>query len=263
MEALGEIERLLASEDRDEVRRGLDMAKELIKRVGSVEARPLFGLLTALFYIDPYDRPDLKPCLDEAIDLMIGFGDWVIPRLIHQLDDSDLKAQIVVANALGRLGADAIDPLLDAYRDCERPERRPFILYALGHVRSPKVVKALDAVIEAAVSADPNLRDTALRTIGRMFESIEPGAVEPDRLQRVVGILRGNLADPNPGIRAKAVRSLGKLARYGHLDPEQEEWLCATLKRILGTDDAYDWDRAYIVRKEAKEALAFCPAAKT
>ena len=30
-----------------------------------------------------------------------------------------------------------------------------------------------------------------------------------------------------------------------------------TLKRILGEDEHFDWDRAYVVRKEAKEALAY------
>jgi hypothetical protein len=30
-----------------------------------------------------------------------------------------------------------------------------------------------------------------------------------------------------------------------------------TLKRILGEDEAFQWDRAYVVRKEAREALQY------
>lgn len=37
---------------------------------------------------------------------------------------------------------------------------------------------------------------------------------------------------------------------------QRERWeLAAKLHRILGEDENYEWDRAYVVRKEAREAL--------
>ena len=63
------------------------------------------------------------------------------------------------------------------------------------------------------------------------------------------------LDDKHAAVRAKAVRSLGKLALAGYLAGEQEEKLKTALRRMLGEGDAYDWDRAYIVRREAEEAL--------
>ena len=53
------------------------------------------------------------------------------------------------------------------------------------------------------------------------------------------------------------MRSLGKLARYGHLTVSECDQLMVALKRLLGEDEAFDWDRAYVVRKEAKEALQY------
>ncbi len=256
---LATIEEMLASEDREVVRRGLELAKEEIARRGSDAAQPLFEVLSTLFYIDPLDRPDLKPCLDEALNLVIGFGEAVIPYLLDHLDDSDVKAQIVVANALGRIGADAVHPLLEAYDTTDDPDRRSFILYALGHVRSPRVRAALPMAVEAAMADHNGLRDSATRSLGRMLEWIPPEDLDPELKERLLEVLRLNLADPSPGIRSKAVRSLGKAARHGHLDHDQCAWLRGTLECILGMDSRHEWDRAYIVRREAREAMLHCP----
>ena len=53
------------------------------------------------------------------------------------------------------------------------------------------------------------------------------------------------------------MRSLGKLAKHGHLTGRERWELAAALRRILGQDEHFEWDRAYVVRKEAKEALEY------
>ena len=69
--------------------------------------------------------------------------------------------------------------------------------------------------------------------------------------------LQTNLSDYSPGVRAKAVRSLGKLAKHGHLTARERWELAVRLRRILGQDENFEWDRAYVVRKEAQEALGY------
>jgi len=259
MDTARKVEELLASGDPEKVREGLDLIKVEIAEVGAENAGHMYGPLTTFFYIDPLDNPELKPMLDEALALVVGCGRCVIPVLLEQLDDSDLKAQIAAANALGRIGADAIDPLMRAYAETDDPGRKAFIVYALGHIRSSQIVRALEVGLDAASSEDRNLRDTGTRAIGRMVEKIPREKVDEELLGRMVEILRRNLGDPNPGIRAKAVRSLGKMAQRGYLEDEMCAWLHRVLFRILGEDEANDWDRAYIVRREAREALAHCP----
>ncbi len=56
-------------------------------------------------------------------------------------------------------------------------------------------------------------------------------------------------------MRAKAVRSLGKMAEAGFLTKEQKEELATRAHCILGHNEAFNWDLAYIVRKEAEFAL--------
>lgn len=251
------IRKLLTSTQPDELRKGLELAKQEIAKTSSCEAETLVEIVSGLFYIDPLDRPELVPLLDEAVSVVGGCGDTVIPVLLEKLDAGDLKAQFAVAHALGRIGADAIEPLMAEYNSSTDPARRTFVLYALGKIKSPKIVQAAYLALEATQSDDVELRDTATRAIGKFAESILPSDLSEELCEGFIKHLHANLADPKVGIRAKAVRSLGKLARYGHLTPEESKKLEALCRLILGIDEHYQWDEAYIVRKEAVEALQY------
>ena len=110
----GAIRTLLTSADAGDLRKGLELAEREIARVGSSEARPLFEIVSAVFYLDPLDRPDLMPVLDEAVNLVVGFGEWVIPVLVDHLEAGDVKAQLAVGHV------QALDPVL--HREIPRIE---------------------------------------------------------------------------------------------------------------------------------------------
>ncbi|MFH1279068.1 MAG: HEAT repeat domain-containing protein [Candidatus Eisenbacteria bacterium] len=249
------IEMHLASRDPDEILRGLALARKEIANFPMEDAERILERVGALFYIDPLDRPDLMPVVDEAVNFVSAFGPRVIPYLVGELQAADVKAQLAVSHALGRMGEDAIDPLVSEYLLSSDPERRSFILYAMGKIKSPQIAKAAALAIESASSDDADLRDTAVRAIGKLAESIPPGALREEVRSGLVRQLRVNLADQNAGIRAKAVRSLGKLARYGHLHGKETAEAKKTFELLLGKDENFSWDRAYLVRREAEEAL--------
>ena len=252
-----EIERLLAGAEEEKLVKGLKLIKQEIARVGSSEARPLFEMLYSLFYIDPLEYPELVPVLEEAITLTVGFGSWVIPVLLDKLDSGDIKAQMAIAQALGRIGADAVDPLVNEYYTRDDTSKRIFILYALGKIKSPKIIKAMDAALDSCSASDMELRDTATRAIGKFIESIPPEDLPTHTKLRIITSLKANLACENPGVRAKAIRSLCKLAKYGHLNAEEKKEVHTICQRLLGTDEHFDWDRAFVVRKEAQEGLKY------
>ena len=251
------IRTLLASTKLDELQQGLKLVRSEISRIGSDESKPLFEIVSTIFYIDPWDHPELMPILDEAISLVVGFGEWVIPVLVKNLDTTDIKAQFAVAQALGRIGSDAIKPLMAEYESSVDPAFRSFILYTLGKIKSPKIIQAAYIAIESAQSDDFEQRDTATRAIGKFAESIPPSHLSKELHRKFIEKLHTNLVDTNPGIRAKAIRGLGKLAKYGHLNNPEREKLKGLCSLIMGTDDNYEWDRAYVVRKEAAEALKY------
>jgi len=247
----------LAGTQPDELRKGLKVAEEEMSQADPDKARSLFEMIFTLFYIDTLDHPELAPILDEAINLMARFGSWIIPILVANLDEGDLKAQMAAANVLGRIGADAIDPLMTAYASTANPTMRAFLLYALGKVKSPQIVKAVPPALEAAQDKNLELRDTATRSLGKFIESLPPADLSEDLKRQFIDCLRSNLSDPNASVRSKAIRSLGKMAKFGHLADSECSQLKAVCNRIMGTDEHYEWDRAYIVRKEAEEALGY------
>ena len=251
------IRALLSTDNPETLRQGLALIREEIARVGSRADRPLFEQVSMLFYIDPLDRPDLLPVLDEAVDLVVGFGDWVIPALVEKLDAGDVKAQIAAGHALGRIGADAIEPLIEEYAVAADDSHRAFILYALGKIRSPKVIAAARLALEAAASPDLELRDTATRALGRFAEAIPPPEMPEEFRLDLLTRLQANLADRNTGVRSKAIRSLGKMARRGHLGESERKTIREACHRLLGDDGAFDWDRAFVIRREAEEALRY------
>ncbi|MFC1693393.1 HEAT repeat domain-containing protein [Candidatus Latescibacterota bacterium] len=251
------IRTLMESTKIEELRQGLALARSEISRIGSNESKPLFEMVSTIFYIDPWDRPDLMPILDEAISLVVGFGEWVIPILVKNLDTTDIKAQFAIAQVLGRIGTDAIKPLMDEYESSVDPALRSFILYTLGKIKTPKIVQAAYIVIEAAQSDNLELRDTAIRAIGKFAESIPPSHLSEELHMGFIERLQTDLADPSTSIRAKVVRSLGKLSKYGHLTAPEREKLKELCRLFLDVDEEDYECWPYIIRKEAKEALKY------
>jgi HEAT repeat protein len=249
---------LLSSHAPDELLRGLALIKDATPHATPVDAQQYCELILPLFYIDPLDHPEHVPAIEEAIMVAAGLGESVIPILIQSLEAGDVKAQMAMAQALGWMGAKAVDPLITEYEGtCPDPACRAFLLYALGKVKAPEIIKAAPLALEAAASPDLELRDTATRAIGKFAESIPASELKAGLRNDLVERLRKNLADTSPGIRAKAVRSLGKLAKHGHLTQDQRGQLRRTLLHLTGDDGRFEWDRAFVVRKEAKEALEY------
>jgi hypothetical protein len=257
VDAYRQMRTLLASDNLADLNQGLDLAEIEISKAGVSEAKPLFEMLSPLFYIDVFDHPELIPVINKAANLIGSFGSRIIPILIEQLDTGDIKARWVMANILGRIGAEAVAPLMDAYASTTNETLRAFILYALGKVKSPEVLHAVGIALDAAQSSDLELRDTATRSLGKFIESIPPERLSMGEKRKFIESLRANFSDPNLNIRSKAIRSLGKMARYGHLADSEREQLKAVCRHILGLDADGDWDRAFIVRKEAEEVLRY------
>ena len=246
---------LLASKHPDELQEGLRLVEMEIAKVDPGEAKPLFEMVSSLFYIDTLDHPEFVSILNEAAGLTVRFGTWVIPILIDNLDEGDIKAQWAAAHVLSLFGEDAIQPLMKAYTSTDNQSLRAFILYAMGKIKSSQIVQVVPMAIDAARSNNLELRDTACRALGKIIESISPDSLTKDLKRQFLECLYSNLSDINASVRSKTIRSLGKMAKYGHLTDSEREKLKISCRRIIGIDEYNDWDRAFIVRREAEEAL--------
>ena len=121
----------------------------------------------------------------------------------------------------------------------------------------PKIVEAFEHVLNAAKSENLELRDTAIRALGNFVEVISPKDLTEDYKKGMLEAIQVSLGDSSAGVRSKAIRSYGKLAGYGHLTQEEKQKCKNTCELLLGVDNKFEWDRAYIVRKEAQDALDY------
>jgi len=211
--------------------------------------------VAGLFYTDPYDLPDFKPAIDKASELLAAQGRKALKLMIRMLSDADLKFVFNVSRTLGRMGTEAIDRLIHAYEDTYDTSTRAFIIYAIGKIRHPVIAEASALLVGAALDPGRDIRDSAVRAIGKIAEFAPATGVDSRERKQMVEVLKKAMGDEVPAIRAKAVRSMAKMASHGYLTAEQRDDLAQHAHRMLGHDEAFNWDLAYIVRKEAEFAL--------
>jgi HEAT repeat protein len=227
-----------------------------LEAMKDAEYRRAVDALCSLFYVDTSDRPDLQGAVDHATDLLAGQGSRVVHLLLDRMEESDIKSHLYLARILGRIGLYALQPLRDLLASSDDAYSRSFALYALGKMTCPEVAAALPEVLGGLERGDREVLDTAARTLGRMVQAVGPELFSADDRERMFQALLKASRFEHAAVRAKAIRSLGKMAGRGLLDREQKGALSDLLHGTLGASEEAQWDRAFIVRKEAKEALA-------
>ncbi|UCD37022.1 MAG: HEAT repeat domain-containing protein [Fidelibacterota bacterium] len=247
----------IAGHDLDTIMTGLNAIRAGIHTFGTDELLLVTDTLGSLFFIDSFDRPDLQPAVDAAIDILAEAGPDIIPFIMDTFENSDIKANISFAKVLGKIGVPAIPHLVEFYRHSDDPFMKSYALYALGKVKDKAVLAILMDVMQAVQSEHLEVRDSAIRAIGKTMELITPKDISTSRRDDIFDLLFNCIADHHSAIRAKAIRALGKMEKAGLLADSQADQLGIACKRITGQDENYRWDRAFIVRKEAQEVLNF------
>ena len=249
-----EIINLVSSENKEKIIKGLEAVE---KNIDFIPAEAIEDVISSLFFIDLGDHPEMIDVKDKAIKVLSKFGVNIIPYCIKNLEETDLKAALDYARVLGEIGKEAVDILIDEYQNTASADTRSFILYAISKIKDKYVAKTLPLLISEASSQNNEIRDTATRTLGKLFEILDPDDIDSILLETVYNVLLNRAADTKSPIRSKAVRSLGKLAKRNFLNDKQKTQLKKLCKRVLGEDEHFEWDRAFIVRKEAKETLKY------
>jgi HEAT repeat protein len=245
----------LGNERREDIEEALRVLAGRMPGLADPELGRVAEAICSLFYVDNHDRPDLEPVLGLAEEILAGLGAPLVPHLLRFMKGSDLKSHLHLARTLGRLGAAAVPSLRRFIATEEDPYGRAFALYALGKVRDPVVHEALPEVVGALMHPDREVRDSAARALGKFVEVVPPQALTERRRNEMFEALFRALGDAQSAVRAKAIRSLGKMARAGCLTREQEDRVRDAARAIVGEDDEWHWDHAYIVRREAEETL--------
>jgi len=233
-----------------------------LEAMADADYRLAVDALCSLFYVDTSDRPDLEPALDHVTDLLAGQGSRVVCILLGRMEESDIKSHLYLARILGRIGLYALQPLRDVLTGTEDAYSRSFALYALGKMTCPEVVQALPEVLAGLEPTDREIQDSAARTLGRMVQVVPRAGFSSEDRSRMFQALVNASHLEHAAVRAKSIRSLGKMAAAGLMTMPEKETLQNLLHAVMDQAGDEQRERAFIVQKEAKQALAVLEGAR-
>jgi HEAT repeat protein len=228
-------------------------------RVEDLELRQIpeaVEVMVSLFYIDLGDKPEFVQAVEDTVSVIASIGEPAVPTLMWLLGETDFKANLVIARTLGRIGPPAYGPLKDLFYHPPAPWHRSLAMFALAKMHEAALMEIFPDTVNALDDSDREIRDTAARTVGRIIDSFRPGQIPQDLIDHAYERLLIRLRDPSAVVRAKAVRSIGKIAKNRYLEGERMESALETIRDLLGQGEA-EPDPFYLVRKEAEEALGY------
>ena len=252
---MGDSFRKLYSVDPATIVEGIVEIKNQLPSISEEEIPAIVDALSSLFYIDPFDNPEMRKIIDDVQQLIADIGPGAIPTILEKIHNTDIKAELAFARTCGLMGKKAIDPLLEVVKEKSDTVDMSFALYAFGKIKSPKIVKTLPHVLKAVKSPMKESEDTAVRALGKIFENIKPADVSDEEIQDVLDVFLAKSYHSNEVIRSKAIHGFNKMLQFGFIKKDDKPVILNRVKTILGLDDDGEWDTSYLVRREAQQVL--------
>lgn len=211
-------------------------------------------VMASLFYVDLGDKPEFVSVVEDTVSIISSIGEPAVPTLMWLLGESDYKANLMIARALGRIGPPAYGPLKDMFYYPTTPWHRSLAMFALAKMNEAALMEIFPDTVNALDDSDGEIRDTAARTVGRIIDSFRPGQIPKDLVNQAFERLLFHLRDSSAVVRSKAVRSIGKMAKSKYLDDDQLMSARDAVRALLGENES-EADPFYLVRKEAENTM--------
>ena len=261
-ETLDAIYNGLRSDGKDTLMGACKLAGEKVHDMDMGQLRTIADALVGQFYLDVDKNMDYVEVIECASDALTKMGADTVSILIDGLTDTDLQADFQIAKTLGRIGAPAIAVLKDRFRHDSDPFNRGLALLALSKIDDPGLMDIFDEVVSAMDHENQELKAMAVAALGTIIECIGGKCLTPDTACYAFDRLMAKIPDPHANTRANAVRAIGLLGKMGYLKDDRRSQAIRTFDSVLGTDRKHQWDRAFIVRKNAEEAYKYLTGKK-
>ncbi|MBL7846114.1 MAG: sulfide/dihydroorotate dehydrogenase-like FAD/NAD-binding protein [Cyclobacteriaceae bacterium] len=186
------------------------------------------------------------------------FGPEMMPVLFNRLVEADSETANYYGKALARNGVAGLNylfPKLSEHRS--RDHDLINLIQALAYFKIPDAASTVPFVLSVAQHVNHQVTSMALYTIGRLVQQLPPSAFSDELRQFIFSSCFRFLSHAQGLVRKNAARTLGKMLRKGLLSAENEKKLYKAFLSICGRDEQHNWDRAFIVRREAEDFLPF------
>jgi ferredoxin--NADP+ reductase len=242
----------------DTIERALDQTDQL-KELTDEEKIQLAAAFSTLFYHDYAGLSGMIKLASRAEKQIAKFGAAVMDFLISELVSAPPESAAHLGRPVARNGKAAVKPLMEAWEK-NRSEDYALInlLYTLANVKDPEVLKAMPEIVVAAKSKNPQLRSTAIYSVGRLVNGLSADGFDDNLRLKMFDCAFEALSDAKPIVRKHGARTLGKMLKKGLLNNELKGKVLKAYNAILGNDEDHEWDNAFIVRHEAEHFLPLC-----
>lgn len=245
-------------QNEESVQKSLAYIQEL-ENLTLTEKNNLAQVLSEVFYNAHHTGSTRIPKLAVRVQKCITkFGPEMIPFLFEEIKEADSESVSYFGKSFARLEHPALTfivPKLIEYRsedDCLIN-----IIHVLSYFRIPDTVGAIGPILIVANHKNHQVTSMALYTVGRLIQKLPLEAFSESNKLHIFDSVFNFLSNAEPLVRKNAARTLGKMLRKGLLSEDNEKRVLKTFLKITGKDDNHNWDRAFIVRREAEYFLPY------
>lgn len=196
-----------------------------------------------------------------AIDtekLIARFGPEMIPYLFKEILEADTETAVDFGKSLARNGVVALEFILSKLDDYRAHDHDLInLIQALSLFKIPEAARAVPEILALAQHNNHQVTSMCLHAVGRLVQKLRPAAFSEELRSAMFDAVFRFLSNPQVLVRKNAARALGKMLRKGLLSRENEQKLYKTFLAIAGKDEHHNWDRAFIVRREAESFLPY------
>jgi ferredoxin--NADP+ reductase len=181
----------------------------------------------------------------------------MFPFLLKEILQADTESAVYFGKSLARSGVPALEFLLPKLENRDHDHDLINLLQTLSLFKIPEVVKALPVILATSQHHNHQVTAMGLYAVGRIVQKHRATAFSEELRSTLFDSVFRFLSNPQVLVRKNAARALGKMMRKGLLTPEKESKLYKTFLAIAGRDEHNNWDRAFIVRREAEDFLPY------
>lgn len=242
----------------ESVTQGLKAVKA-IRELTFEEKLTLTKAFSDVFFHVHYSSSTHLPKQAVRIERLIArCGTEMFPFLLNEILQADTESAVYFGKSLARSGPLALEFILaklDEYRGHDRDLIN--LLQTLSLFKNPEIVKALPVILAASQHDNHQVTAMGLYAMGRIVQKQRASLFSEELRSTLFESIFRFLSNPQVLVRKNASRALGKMMRKGLLTPEKENKLYKTFLGITGRDELNNWDRAFIVRREAEDFLPY------
>lgn len=230
-----------------------------VENLSREEKIKLAEALTSAFYSWQYsDSIGMLKLAIQTEDTLAGFGEDVVPFLVHEITEIDGESATYLGKALARIGEPGLTYMLQQW-DFFRQDEHALInlIQTLAYYKITDAQRAIPLVMQAAKAQNAHVTAIALHTIGRLIEHSKNVKIEAQLTTDLFELALGFLSARQPLVRKDAAYMLAQMVRRDLISPTDKERVHSIFLEITGKDEHHNWDRAFIVRQEVERYMKF------